>query len=129
MSEVFSQGNYLTDWLKGELEQPDRFTRDSIIVLAGEDLVSGSVLGKITASGKYVAWDPDASDGSQTVRGILVTPVMGDTSADQPASAITRGPAEVIQSKLSFKDTTDGSDQTVAMAALATLGIIARQPA
>jgi len=63
---AITQGKQLGDWLKGEETDVDRYTRDNIVVLAGETLVTGTVLGKITATGKYVAMDTNGTDGSQT---------------------------------------------------------------
>ena len=34
-------------------------------------LRGGLIMGKVTATGKVVAWDPDAVDGSETVYGVL----------------------------------------------------------
>lgn len=42
-----------------------------IILAAGENLSRGAPLGRITATGKYKEWDPNASDGSQTFAAIL----------------------------------------------------------
>lgn len=39
------------------------------------DLAAGTVLGKITASGKYVAYNDGASNGSEVAVGILVNDV------------------------------------------------------
>lgn len=54
----------------------------SITVAEGSDvLLSGTVLGKITASGKYTAYDDGNSDGTETAVGILlnrVDPTNGD---------------------------------------------------
>ncbi len=125
MSEIFSEGNYLSDWLKGEAEDPDRYVREDIIVLAAEDLDTGAVLGKISASGKYVGWDPDAHDGSETVAGILITGVEGDTSIDQPSAAVTRGPARINAAGLSWITSVGDDDKVTALAALKALGIVA----
>ncbi len=122
---TFNEGFYLSDGLTGEAEDPDRYCRDNITVLAGEDLDSGAVLGKISATSKYVAWDPDASDGSQTVAGILIAGVEGDTSIDQPAAALVRGPARINTAALSWKSNVDSGDKTAAYAALKALGIVA----
>ncbi len=129
MSEVFSESNRLGDWLKGETETPTRFCRDSVTILAGEALVTGTVLGKITASGKWVAWDGTASDGSEDAAAILITDIVeGDTTADALAVALTRGPAVIIREKLTFADS-DETRQDAAIAALADLNIITREAA
>ena len=46
------------------------YTRETITVAAGT-LEPGTVLGKITASGKYAAHDPAAVDGTETAVAVL----------------------------------------------------------
>ncbi|TWA76441.1 bacteriophage lambda head decoration protein D [Azospirillum brasilense] len=48
-----------------------RMTR-SVTLVSGQNLVRGAVLGKITASGKYVLSASAASDGSQTPVAVLM---------------------------------------------------------
>lgn len=63
---------------------------DRITLVSGAGaLKAGTVLGKITASGKYQAYDNDASDGSEVAAAIL-THAQDATSADIPAAALTR---------------------------------------
>jgi len=127
---MFTEQNYLSDWLKGELESPKDFCREAITVLAGEELRTGAVLGTITATGKYVAYDPDATDGSQTAVGILITrSVPGDTSVDEEAVALVRGPAVIIEAGLTWLASVEAGDKTTALAALAVLGIRTRESA
>ena len=45
---------------------------DTVTIAAGADLPRGTVLGKITASGKYIKSLSAAADGSQTPAAILV---------------------------------------------------------
>jgi hypothetical protein len=44
---------------------------EELMILTGNNLKRGTVLGKITASGKYVAVDSTKSDGSQTPVAVL----------------------------------------------------------
>ena len=61
-----------------------------ITVLSGQNLKRGALLGKVTASGKYVLSLSASSDGSQAPAAILVDDV--DASAgDAPGLAYTRG--------------------------------------
>lgn len=49
-------------------------SRDNVVVTqAGTAIASGTVLGKITASGKYVPYSNGASNGSEVAAGILYT--------------------------------------------------------
>ena len=46
-----------------------QISRDQIVLVSGAGaLVAGRVLGKVTASGKYKAYDNTASDGTATLR-------------------------------------------------------------
>lgn len=97
-------------------------SREAITVLSGEVLSAGSVLGKITASGKYVQYDDDGTDdGRRTAAAVLYADV--DASAgDVAATAIVRD-AEVNGEELLWK-----SDDEVdaGVADLAAVGIIVR---
>lgn len=66
-------------------EAPGERSRSNVTVtVAGTAFASGTVMGKITASGKYVPYKSTNSDGSQTAAGILYArtkAVTGDVSA------------------------------------------------
>ena len=100
------------------------YCREVVTIDAGA-LEAGTVLGKITATAKYVAHDPDATDGSQTAVAVLWD--KADASAgDVPAVAIVRGPAIVNRHDLVFAGTPDEPEITAAHAALAAAGILVR---
>ncbi|MBU1080914.1 MAG: head decoration protein [Spirochaetes bacterium] len=64
---------------------------DSVTILTGQGILTrGTVLGKITASGKYIKSLSGASDGSQTPACILAETVDA-TSADAPAVVYLSG--------------------------------------
>ncbi len=92
-------------------------SRDAVTLAKGQNLVAGTVLGKITASGKYAAYNNAATDGTETAAGILLMSTDA-TNADMPAVAITRL-AEVTAQSLTGLD-------TAATADLAALNIIVR---
>jgi len=54
-------------------------SRATVTILAGHDIKAGTLLGKITASGKHIPYLDGASDGSQTAVAIQYRDV--DTSA------------------------------------------------
>lgn len=61
-----------------------------VTIAAGQNLVRGAVLGKVTATGKYVLSLPDATDGSETPDLILAEDC--DASAgDKTVLAYARG--------------------------------------
>lgn len=59
-------------------------------ILSGENLKRGAVLGKVTASGKYVLHDDSADDGSETIAAILAEDTDA-TGGDEPAPIYLAG--------------------------------------
>lgn len=79
-----------------------------IVVANGEGVLSkGTVLGKITASGKFAAYDNNASDGTQTAVGVLGCDVDA-SSGDVSAFMWTTG--EFNEAKLIGLDTAGRAD-------------------
>lgn len=97
---------------------------------AGTDPAVGDQF-KITVSdaahaseGQYVIHDPEGTNGSQTVSGILFDAVVTGVGETAKAAAVTRD-AEVVLADLVFDDD-DTTEKAAVVAALAALGIIAR---
>ena len=101
-------------------------SRETITIATGAGVIApGTVLGKVTASGKYVASAVGASDGSQNPTAI---PIYGAdaTSADVDVAAIVRD-AEVNGHCLVYHaDRDQPAEKAAANVALAALGIIVR---
>ena len=117
------EGRYAGEFIVSEGN--GTISRESITVLSGEILEAGAVLGKVTASGKYKALDPAATDGSQVAVGILYDAVDA-SAADAEGVAIVRI-AEVNAAELVWPDGITPTEQTTALAQLALLpGVIAR---
>ena len=88
MATIHETANDL-EWLISEADQ--YFSRDTVVVTKGSTpIASGTLMGKITASGKYVPSQNSASDGSQTVAGILVHTLTGTTAGDVDGVVIRR---------------------------------------
>lgn len=81
-------------------EQPGRLSRDTVIIVAGQNRAVGDVLGVITASGKLKIYDNAAVDGSEVAAAVLVSDVDA-TAADKPGVVINFG-AEVMRTKLGW---------------------------
>lgn len=121
---MLQESKRLNDWLKGELNDPKDYCREAVTILAGETLKTGQVLGKITASGKYVEFDPAVTDGSGTAAAILITKsVDGSTSVDNDAVALVRGPAVVNPNGITWITGISTNNKNTAIAALEALGI------
>ena len=91
-----SENQYASEFL--QTEAPGKISRENVTVTvaASTTLVPGQVLGKISASGKYVPYDDTASDGRETAAGILYSEAVN--AALSPADVdgvIINGIAEV----------------------------------
>ena len=91
---VLTQGYQTGEFLVSEA--PGERSRDvvTVTVAGAVALPSGTVLGKITASGKYIKYLDGASDGSQTAAAVLLTACPG-TNGDYKC-AVFNMDAEVI---------------------------------
>ncbi len=104
------------------------YTREVITIATGGTypvLEPGTVLGKITATGKYAAHDPAAVDGTETAVAVLWG-AADATAADATAVALVRGPAVVNGNDLVFTGTPTAAQITAAHTALNAVGILTR---
>ena len=91
--------------------------------LAAGNLVSGTVVGKVTATGKYVILAPAASDGSESAAGILI----GDldaSSAEEPGIFLAHG--EAVSANLTWPAGITDNQKAAAIAQLRALGIFVK---
>jgi len=103
-------------------ELPGHQSRENVTIASGQDLAFGTVVGKVTASGKYIAYDDDNSDGSETAAGVLVGGDI-DASGGDKAGVIIVKDAELNPDLLVWATTNDATDITNGKADLVTLGI------
>ena len=124
---VLNQPLTMGDVLKYEVNP--NYTRETITLLAGMPYPVGSVLGRITASGKYKLATSGGSDGAQTASAVLLYAVDA-TLADATGIVVARGPAIVSRAALAYDATVDdGAKITTKIGQLAAAGIIARDTA
>lgn len=120
----------LTETLKGAhfviSEANFHRSRDNVTVLSGSGVIKpGTVLGLITASGKYKPATDTGSDGAQ-LGTVIALHRVDATSADQPLAVISRH-AEVFASGLFYDaSVSDAGKVATKVAQLAVSGIIAR---
>jgi hypothetical protein len=116
-----------SDWLKSE--DGSYRSRDTAVIAAGSGkLKSGQVLGKLSASGKYVPNAASGSDGSQTSVAVLVFPVDA-TSADAPAVVVARHAVVSHAGLIHGATVNDATKRAAANGQLGAVGIIVRQGA
>lgn len=106
-------------------EAPGDLSRETVTIASGSGkLLAGTVLGKVTATGKYKPYDNDNTDGTQTAAAILVYDVDA-TSADVAAVVIVRL-AEVWTSRLQWAASVLLAEKAPAYVELATTYVIVR---
>ena len=120
----------LGDLLKYELN--GNYSRESITLKSGTNYVLGSVLGKITASGKY-RLSPNAQvvgdEGAETAVAVLIEAIDA-TAADKTGLVVARGPAIVSKAALVFDASVDdNTKKAVKDAQLSAAGIVPRDTA
>lgn len=98
-------------------------SRENVVVASGNVIDANQVVGKITATGKYAAYDNGASDGTQTAAGIA-THYVDATAGDTPLAIMARD-CEVIRDELHFLT---GADEAAGYVDLAAAGIVVRGP-
>ncbi|NTF32312.1 head decoration protein [Rhizobium skierniewicense] len=100
-------------------------SRDVGLIASGSgEVEAGAVLGRITASKKFVPLAPAASDGSQNAVAILFESC--DATSKDVRRTITARDAEVQAAVLVWANGVTDSQKTAALAQLAALGIAAR---
>lgn len=119
MSTVFTEMNYLGDLLK--YEEEILYSRDTITVAAGQNLLLGTVLGML--NNKAVALNPAATDGAETVVGILIDDV--DATIDTESVMVSRN-VTVSDQYVIWPTSITASQKTAALAQLNQLGIVIR---
>jgi len=121
---VLTEQPSMGDVLKYEVNP--NYTREVITLLQGLPYPVGSVLGKITASGKYALSPATGADGSQVASAVLLYAVDA-TLADATGIVVARGPTIVSRAGLAYEGTVnDAAKITAKIAQLAAVGIIAR---
>lgn len=106
-------------------EAPNNYSREDVIVLSGQNLAAGTVVGR-NADNKITAYTPGASDGTQNAMGVIVAGVNA-SGADAPGVIIARHAITVDKTGLVWGSgvTTDAHKNT-GVAALKALGILCR---
>lgn len=117
---TLTMGPTLGDLLK--YEQESIYTRETVTLLTGTNYALGSVLGRITASGKYTLSPDTGADGSQVARAVLLFPV--DASAgDQTGVVLRRGGSVSVDRLVYAASVNDAAKRTAKQLQLADAGI------
>lgn len=83
-------------------EAPGSLSRETVTLAAGPTLYGGQLLGQITTSKEYAAYNPAATDGTKKALAILHNTMPASTTS-RPATVVARQ-AEVSRARLTSLD-------------------------
>ncbi|QCO04170.1 head decoration protein [Azospirillum argentinense] len=112
-------GSYLISEGNGDI------SRETVPLASGNGVIrTGTVLAKLTATGKYVPYDNAGTDGSETAAAILWEE--RDTTDGDVKAVVTARHTTVNKAELVWAAGVDAAGITAGLADLAVLSIIAR---
>jgi hypothetical protein len=123
---VITESMNLGDLLK--YEAPNLYSRDAITLAAGQNLKLGSVLGQDSTEGKFHAFNPAATDGTENAVGVLAN----DTDAtliDRDDAILISRHAILARHALLWPEGITPTQKTAATAQLRGLGLVVRTAA
>lgn len=113
--------------VKFEFEPALAFCREAVVAneAGATTYAVGTVLGLVTATGKYKIAVQNAADGSQTPAAVVVEDTTLAANTDKRVLVLLRGPAIVSKSALKFNASFDTAPElAAAYAALAAKNIL-----
>lgn len=127
MAPVLNEGRHATEGLLSEADFG--YSRDVITVASGSGKIEpGTILGKVTASGKYKPSINSAADPAtgEEVGSVIALYACDATSADAKVVAITRAAQWKIGDLIYHSSVDSDTKKAAKRAQLAAVGIVAR---
>ena len=94
-----------------------------VVTAPADGLAAGTVMGRLTSDGTYVAYDAGGSNGSEVAAGVLLNPASEGTTSN----VIFARDGEVAQNALTYPDGANAAAITAINTALEGLGIFVRE--
>ncbi len=115
----------ITDWPEYSCVEKD--TLNPVIAATAEQQIfnAGTVLGKITDSGKYTKLNPAATDGSQIAAAVLIKTVVVAANSDSSEGVADFRYARLYKDSLIFPEGITDEQKQTALDELESVGIIA----
>lgn len=128
MAQIGTSPYRLSNLVKAEFWTEHGYCRsvETVNITAGADLVVGSVLGLVTATGKYTISDPAATDGSEVAAAICSQNITVPAATDTSVVLFVDGPMIVGREALNYGVAHDAGQKATAESELAALGIKVR---
>lgn len=122
---TYTEGKRHGDVFKRELPEP-LYCRETVTVASGNNLAVGTVVARITASGKYQQLAPGGTGGAQTAAGVLAWRDVDASAADATGVVTVRGHVVLSKSALIWPAGITDPQKATALSQLAALGLVAR---
>lgn len=105
-------------------ENVSDFAREQVTLISGQNLKANTILGKISASGKYTILAPSASSGAETAAAVLLN-ATDASGGDKRTSIIKGGPGVSVElnGALVVWPSITNSQKSAAIAQLESVGI------
>ncbi len=125
MTLIATEAKRLSNVVKQELWAETGYCREAVVVNdAAATLVPGTVLGKVTATGKYKVAVQTAVDGSEVAAAIVMVEIAVPATTDTKVLALVKGPAIVSKAGLVLDATYNlDAEKAAVYAALEAKGI------
>lgn len=129
MTVIATENPRFSNVVKHEYEPSLGWCREVVTVNgAAAELKVGTVLGKVTATGKYKVAVETATDGSKVPAAVVVEDKSLPATTDTGVLAFVRGPAIVSKGGLLLDATYDNATKVnAALGALAALNILSNE--
>ena len=121
MTNPITEGIHAGEYIVSEAN--GNYSRE-VVTVTGADLGAATVLGKVTASGKYAILAPAAADGTETAAAVLYDTAKAAVADAQQVAHVRA--CEVNGLVLVWPDGISAPQKAAAIADLAAAGIIVR---
>lgn len=121
---VLEEKDNIGDIIRYEVNR--NYTRETVVIKAGQKLEAGSLLGKVTEDSKCTLPTTGEDDGSKRVVGVLLKSV-DTTTGDREGVILCRGPAIIIENSLKYDKKATEEDVLGYIKDLENLGILVRK--
>lgn len=128
MALVATRAPRLGNLVKAEQLVEHGFCREAVTVniTGGATLSVGSVMGKVTADGKYLQSDAAAIDGSEVAAAVCLENKTIADGVDTEIAVMVRGSAILARDALVYDVAHDAGQKTTVESELEALGILVR---
>lgn len=129
MALVAQRKPLISNLIKHEYASEHGFCRETVVLnlATGADVSVGSVLGKVTATGKYELHSPAAVDGSEVAAAVVIENKTVAATTDTEIAVVVRGPLILRKQSLVWDNAQDAGQQATAIGEIEALGIVVRE--